>query len=92
MMMLNEGRTSEQRVSVVLLQDATDARDVLDGKLEHDQLHRRLAHDVEVLEETAPHAHDSSTSVPGTVEPNSVNCNHRFSQQLAKTALYDQHV
>ena len=63
MMMLNEGRTSEQRVSVVLLQDATDARDVLDGKLEHDQLHRSLAHDVEVLQETAPHAHDSSTSV-----------------------------
>jgi len=45
--------TSKQSMSIILLQDTTDSRDVLDSKLEHHELHRRLAHDVEVLQETA---------------------------------------
>ena len=50
---LTTGLTGEQSVPVVLLEHATDPRDVLDGKLEHDQLHRSLAHHVEVFQEAA---------------------------------------
>jgi len=41
-------------VSIVLLQHTTDSRDVLDGELEHNQLHRSLANHIEVLQETVP--------------------------------------
>ena len=47
-------------MSIVLLQHTTDSRDVLDGKLEHDQFHRSLADHVEVFQETVPRTHTHS--------------------------------
>ena len=42
-------------MSVVLFQHTTDPWDVLNSKLEHDQLHGSLAHHVEVLQEAVQH-------------------------------------
>lgn len=40
----------EQRVAIVLLQDATDSRDVLYGELEHHQRHLRAGQQVVLVQ------------------------------------------
>ena len=42
--------TNEQTVSVGLFEHARDSRDVLDGEAEENEIHRRLAHHVVLVQ------------------------------------------